>query len=64
MAEAPSHTVRRSYRIPFAYAASHCPRRRTRQRASLLRFMLDRSHVGRFEFNAALRARHSVSVHF
>jgi len=37
---------------------------RMRQHASSLRLMLDRPHVDRFEFNAALRARHSVSVHF
>jgi hypothetical protein len=63
MAEAPDRPVLRSYRIRSRVPQiSACGR--PRQRASLLRFMLDRSHVDRFEFNAAPRARHSVSVHF
>ncbi|OAJ56082.1 hypothetical protein A6V36_22440 [Paraburkholderia ginsengiterrae] len=38
--------------------------RQMRQHASSLHLLLDRPHLDRFEFNAAPRARHSVSVHF
>ncbi|ANB73107.1 hypothetical protein AYM40_12590 [Paraburkholderia phytofirmans OLGA172] len=56
--------VCRSYRIPFVRAAGECLLRPLAQRASSSRFMLDRPHADCFEFNAALHARHPISVHF